>query len=1005
MAEKILDLDPFILAAEKKQDLPPGLLRQIIDEAGTGIPPKARASILEKFGLDAKLSNANAVEAAGILLSDALANNKGDAGLALAEYRSGKDRAEWGTDTAKFVRRVRSGRGVNMAQVGTPQRGPSTAPATPAPAPAPVLPNMSALGASTGSVTPVPVDPVQMGTPSVTGSGVDVGKLMQSTGEVQKFEAPPPPPPSRTQVAEAPGMDAIIPAAAGEPEGPHTARPESLASYADGTMPAERRAQMRDLVKSGDLLVPEGFSMEEPGMVTRATAAVKGAANAVGEMVTGKERRTAATESANDLSLSPEWAALNKSVAIGPADEGMGTKVARGVMNATGLGTVADVVGSTGRIMADPAEQIQILKANNPSLETWQDEKGNWFMRSANGEVFSSQPGFRATDLPKAAASVAAFLPAGGAPGIVGGALANAGTQAVIEAGQAAQGGEFSGTEVGLAGLGGAIVPAVGKAKEGLKAALTSAPVTEVAPSVARAVLPDEELADLAVKASGTGKVADEAKRALAQQMDVNPDLVKKAADLGFDLPVDVLSSNKQIQEAIGGLRSKVGSEASASFANSVEAAVKRADDVIADLGGESSPAGVSARVQAALDSARVDLQGQAKALYNDVDAVIPMVTPVQLPNLRKTIEAIAKETKGAPLDKETAKLARLLDADEVAYGALREEKELIRKALVREESPYGSMSEARLTRLSNALKEDQLANAERLGGAELRSKLRLANQLTYKHKLLGERLVKAFGREGEGSIAALMQRALTGASKGDITALNKLLKGVPKEMHGEVLMTAISSLSRSKEGASRGAFGLAQFNSFYEGLRQPGNEQIYKTVVDALGKDRADVMQNMFEVTKALERARNMALKTGKANQTFADNVAAESLMDSVLKSAGGKAVTGAAGALAGGAVAGPLGAAGGAGLAATIVEALAKGGPEAVNKAGKLFVSDEFKALAIEAGMNKTVTPAAIRKVAASQRWRDFAKAANMPRDPKAGEQFLSAALQAARQTRGEQ
>jgi hypothetical protein len=147
------------------------------------------------------------------------------------------------------------------------------------------------------------------------------------------------------------------------------------------------------------------------------------------------------------------------------------------------------------------------------------------------------------------------------------------------------------------------------------------------------------------------------------------------------------------------------------------------------------------------------------------------------------------------------------------------------------------------------------------------------------------------------------------------------------------------------------------------------------------------------------------MALKTGKANQTFADNVAAESLMDSVLKSAGGKAVTGAAGALAGGAVAGPLGAAGGAGLAATIVEALAKGGPEAVNKAGKLFVSDEFKALAIEAGMNKTVTPAAIRKVAASQRWRDFAKAANMPRDPKAGEQFLSAALQAARQTRGEQ
>jgi hypothetical protein len=257
--EKILDLDPFILAAEKKQDLPPGLLKQIIDEAGTGIPPKARASILEKFGLDAKLSNANAVEAAGILLSDALANNKGDAGLALAEYRSGKDRAEWGMDTAKFVRRVRSGRGVNMAQVGTPQRGPSTAPATPAPAPAPALPNMSALGASTGATTPVPVDPVQMGTPSVTGSGVDVGKLMQSTGEVQTFEAPPPPPPSRSQVAAAAAV--AMPAAAGEPEGPLMVPQGALEAYTAGTMDPKDMREMEAAISDGLVTVPEGFKI------------------------------------------------------------------------------------------------------------------------------------------------------------------------------------------------------------------------------------------------------------------------------------------------------------------------------------------------------------------------------------------------------------------------------------------------------------------------------------------------------------------------------------------------------------------------------------------------------------------------------------------------------------------------------------------------------------------------------------------------------------------------
>lgn len=54
-----------------------------------------------------------------------------------------------------------------------------------------------------------------------------------------------------------------------EPESPHRARQESLDAYTSGEMPAERRAQMRELVKSGDLIVPEGFSLREPGEMSK----------------------------------------------------------------------------------------------------------------------------------------------------------------------------------------------------------------------------------------------------------------------------------------------------------------------------------------------------------------------------------------------------------------------------------------------------------------------------------------------------------------------------------------------------------------------------------------------------------------------------------------------------------------------------------------------------------------------------------------------------------------
>ena len=90
---------------------------------------------------------------------------------------------------------------------------------------------------------------------------------------------------------------------------------------------------------------------------------------------------------------------------------------------------------------------------------------------------------------------------------------------------------------------------------------------------------------------------------------------------------------------------------------------------------------------------------------------------------------------------------------------------------------------------------------------------------------------------------------------------------------------------------------------------------------------------------------------------------------------------------------------------MASMMVDALNSGGTKAMGAASDLLTSPEFRELAIASTKGADVSPAAVRKVVMSQWWRDFVKAANMPRDPKSGEQFLTAALQEARQTRGEQ
>lgn len=700
--------------------------------------------------------------------------------------------------------------------------------------------------------------------------------------------------------------------------------------------------------------------------------------------------------------------------------------------------SVASFKTALGTLMSNPKETVQILQANFPGVQVSQDAKGNFLLKSSvDGKQYAIPPGFSMGDIPRAIGGLAAFTPAGRATTLTGAGLAGAGTQAAIEASQAATGGTFDTGEVvtaGVTGAGGqAVAQVLPKVVQGVKQvtgrAPKPAPAPAAAPAAAPAVAPTTapattvvqaadqavvlpvapaaapaaqttteaavEVGDLVRRASGSGLGSKAARDRLAELAAVNPEAKAAADRLGLELPFDVFSDNPQIRAAVGLTRSAAGSEAEAAWRTTVSKAVDKADDVIKQFDatfveGAVAPGVVSQKVRDSLVNTRSELSKQAGEIYDRVNQAVPKQSIVTMPKLQGTLDDIISEVGEGGLSAQEKKLLKMLQDGDVTYGRLIREKNLIGQAVAGKESPYGNMEAGALKRLYAALADDQLTAVGEIGGEALRTELRGANLIYAKERALGKRIVNAFGEDVEGSIANKMRAAITSAAKGDSGDFAKLMKVVPEDLRRETVATALASVTRSTRGAEKGGFGFSEFADLYPKLR--ANSPVYKQVVDILGPEAHKTMRDLYEVSKRITEARANVLTTGKANQALVESMKAEGLVSKVMESTAGKAVTTGVAAMGGGPIA--------AAATTGVMSALSSGKKDAIEAAGKLFASDEFQKLAIEAATKADPSKETIKRLSMSQSFKNFAKAANLPRDPGQLEQWIVKALQTERQ-----
>jgi len=277
-----------------------------------------------------------------------------------------------------------------------------------------------------------------------------------------------------------------------------------------------------------------------------------------------------------------------------------------------------------------------------------------------------------------------------------------------------------------------------------------------------------------------------------------------------------------------------------------------------------------------------------------------------------------------------------------------------------------------------------------------LREKLISANLMYGKEREIGKKIVDLFGKDFAGSIADKMRMAITSSAKGGTGEFTRLMDSVPDDLKKEVTATALASIARSGAGATKGQFGFSEFAKMYQGLR--ANKEVYKQVVKNLGPESDAVLRDLYEVSKRITDARAMVITTGKANQALLQGLTAQSLVEKALSSAVGRGAVAAGGAATGGLVGGGIfGSTVGAGISNAIVESLTRGESKKLEAVGKLFRSQEFQDLIVNAGKTDTITPAQAKALARSAAFQSFAKAVKLPMATDQLDTWILSAVQA--------
>lgn len=707
------------------------------------------------------------------------------------------------------------------------------------------------------------------------------------------------------------------------------------------------------------------------------------------ESVTGAERRTTQTEALPDWASMPE---LN-SFSLASAKTGLGT------------------------LLASPDEAVQVIRANFPGVQVAQDDKGNYLLTSSiDGKQYAIKPGFRPSDIPRAAGAVAAFTPAGRAATLPGMAVAAGTTQAAIEASQAATGGEFNPGEVAAVAALAPVLPAAVNAARAVAAplragaaraagaatpeppataiappgaadgrpAVTAAMPAAAAPAAPAAQLATDELGQTMRTAALGGIGSKKATQNLAAAAAPDAETVAAARRLGIEehLQPDHVTTNQAFRQLSQLVKSQTGSQAAVAQREGLEMVAQRAAAVVDEVGGSADLSTMSASVRGRMEAIQKRLEQSAETLYGKVRAGVPATTEAPAAKVLAFVEQRATELGGAknlsPMEK--AILAKLKPEGAQPTYALLDDVRKDVGAAARAAGPFKDADTGLAKKLYGLLTDDQIAAVEAAGMGDT---YRLASAAVRTRKGLEDDMTALFGKQLDRTMTPLLSQSIKKLGTGDTAAFLKMIDAVPRSMREQVTASGLSSFfQRTTRGAEMDFAGFARW---YEGLQR--NQQAHAALMANLPRGSAQQLADLARVSRGIAMSKGEFIATGKAiNPKVLE--AADSLMGRVYDEVRRRGVSGLAAEAIGTTAGAP-------GLASALASATMTGKPSIMQAADRLIASPEFIAAARAAGTKQQA--AAARALAYSKPFTRFVRAIGQPRELSNRERWVMQAMQA--------
>jgi hypothetical protein len=939
---------------ERKLGLPEGMLRAVVlygersnnDQVSSAdartpyqIIPSARNLAIKAYGIDPYLSPENAAEVAGRFLKDSLDRNKGDKSKAFAEYHGGTNPANWGPITQSYITRTMGGLSEltgQPAQTQAPTTAPAPAPAT-TPAPAPSTPPGQPPSIAEGGTIST-FERAQRASGQAAMPDNAIANIYQaytsgqmSPQEAQEFEA------------DVRGGTIMLPRGASLQGGPvQGARPTVnvlpagvLEAYTGNKM---TRAEMVDLerdVRNGVVRVPEGFQLGTTELTpSTTTEGVMGAVTrGLAPIATGAAIGAAAGAPLMGVGAIPGAIA-------GAGAAGLATFAADPI-----VGAVNSLFG-TNYTMPTQAMEDLLTRAGVAKPKT----EAERILQQAVSGAAGAGGGVALGRTLQAAAGAGAPVTRG-----VGQVLAS---QPVLQTVAGATGGAAGQTaaELGAGPIGqiaatvaGGVTPFAPQLLSQMRTAVSQRAATPMQPGVPPPPMSGEELTATTRKAAEGGFGSTKATEALAAQAAPDQKTLDAAKRLGIEdyLDVDHLTTNQAAKELIQAVKSFPGSQARASEIAGLNEVGRKADELIAKIGGTTDLSQLNQSVKNQLSDTVKTLDISADKAYTDLRTAIPLRTRGEANEVLTFINQRGRDLDGnqnlSSLEKNVLrKLTPKLEVDEngVVTGVKNPTYALIDDvrrdigAAARQSGKFKDADTGLAKQLYKLIDNDQLKLADNAGFGD---QYLLAKSLVAVRKGFEDDMVALFGKQLDQSLVSKLSDATMSLTKGDSEKLVKVLKAIPDDMRQTVAASALNTAFG--KATQNGQLNFNTYANFYEGLLQ--NKQGYAALMNNLPQSSRKALSDLYRVSNGVRNATRERITTGRIQSIQKDLQGVDTLASNLFGIAK-RAAFGLPLEAASTAVGLP-----GAGLASGIASALTKGKPDIAKKADELLNSPAFKNL----------------------------------------------------------